>query len=574
MHPLTICAATGIVLATLFARVEAQIPQGYYQSASGLVGEELQAALHEIIDDHAELSYSDAYDALAVLDRDPNNADRVIGIYSGFAMNADERGAAGDGWNREHVWPQSFGGLGRKAGAGSDLHHLRAEDFSTNSARNNRSFQDGGTPYFDQSGSYSGATECKRGSPGYTWEARPEVKGDIARMVFYMVVRYEGDVDGEPDLELTEKALPQSNKSPLLGVKSTLLKWHEQDPVDESERSRNDAIFVHYQHNRNPFIDHPEFVERIWGTSAAPSRFSVYRNVELYENEVIETIQVGTFNLYWLGYEMRYKQGLRSQEDVQRLADLVTDELDLEVVVFQEVNTSINGPDKEGRMRTDQEYKWLMQAMQPKGYAFIAGTSGGAQRVVIAYDKDEVRPISHKELKVRTKFTFPGDCSSQGLRRPLAAQFRAGKFDFWTIGVHLKSQRNADCSDLVRAAQADDLLAAIDSLVAESNERDVIIVGDFNSSARDESIAAFYDKGNFTTLTWPGRMSSESGEYSYLPERFADIIDHIMVRTDSTKEMIAKSATVYEPENTDAYIENYSDHAPVWASFATAVDDD
>lgn len=80
-------------------------------------------------------------------------------------------------------------------------------------------------------------------------------------MLFYMAVRYEGD-NGEIDLELNEKV--NNNKDAYMGKLSVLLKWNEQDPVDDLERKRNEVIFTKYQHNRNPFIDHPEWVNKIW----------------------------------------------------------------------------------------------------------------------------------------------------------------------------------------------------------------------------------------------------------------------------------------------------------------------
>lgn len=106
---------------------------------------------------------------------------------------------------------------------------------------------------------HSEATECKYDSDSR--EPRDSVKGDIARMLFYMAVRYEGD-NGEIDLELNEKV--NNNKDPYMGKLSVLLKWNEQDPVDDLERKRNEVIFTKYQHNRNPFIDHPEWVNKIW----------------------------------------------------------------------------------------------------------------------------------------------------------------------------------------------------------------------------------------------------------------------------------------------------------------------
>ena len=254
--------------------VMAQAPAGYYNSAQGLTGLELKTALYNIIKGHTEYPYSDAttdtWDILKETDRDPNNANNVIGLYSNFSMNGPLEYDGGNGWTREHVWAKSRGDFGTLPGPGTDVHHLRAEDASVNSARGNRNFDEATEPYVDASGQYSGATgSFTGGSAAFTWEPRAEVKGDVARMMFYMATRYEGD-GTEPDLELVEYLLDQADKSPVHAKLSVLLAWHAADPVDAMELNRNDIIYG-YQGNRNPFIDHPEYVSAIWGNIPAPT---------------------------------------------------------------------------------------------------------------------------------------------------------------------------------------------------------------------------------------------------------------------------------------------------------------
>src|SRR5699024_168740 len=104
------------------------------------------------------------------------------------------------------------------------------------------------------------------GAPGNftdedSWEPRDEVKGDVARMIFYMAVRYEGNGDG-PDLELNDQV--DNGSAPAIGRVSVLLEWHAADPPDTFEQNRNNVIFEDWQHNRNPFIDNPEWVTEIW----------------------------------------------------------------------------------------------------------------------------------------------------------------------------------------------------------------------------------------------------------------------------------------------------------------------
>ncbi|KNY27054.1 endonuclease I family protein [Pseudobacteroides cellulosolvens] len=224
----------------------------YYKYAVGKRGTELKKALHDIIDDHTEISYSDVWDALRETDEDPKNSSNVILIYSGRSQGKYTNGSSVDNWNREHVWAKSHGKFGTQMGPGTDLHHLRPEDVSINSDRGNKEFDDGGIYHTE-------ATQCKTDND--SWEPRDSVKGDVARMLFYMTVRYEGD-SGEIDLELNNSV--NNGYAPYHGKLSTLLQWHAQDPVDTFEIRRNNIIYNKWQHNRNPFIDHPEWVQLIW----------------------------------------------------------------------------------------------------------------------------------------------------------------------------------------------------------------------------------------------------------------------------------------------------------------------
>ncbi len=224
----------------------------YYQSAIGKTGEALKTELHNIIDEHRELSYDNVWEALRNTDEDPNNPNNVILLYTGRSQSELTNGGNVNDWNREHVWAKSHGDFGTSAGAGTDIHHLRPTDVSVNSSRGNLDFDNGGTQHSEALGNYYDSD---------SWEPRDAVKGDVARMLFYMAVRYEGD-SGEVDLELNNNV--NNGSAPLHGKMSVLLEWHRQDPVDARERRRNDIIYKDYQYNRNPFIDHPEWADAIW----------------------------------------------------------------------------------------------------------------------------------------------------------------------------------------------------------------------------------------------------------------------------------------------------------------------
>jgi endonuclease I len=253
-------------LFVMWGNMLAQIPNGYYTTATGLTGNALKGALHDIIDNHQEINYDAVKEALKILDEDPGNPLNIQLIYKGVSIPKADFNAGPDGWNREHLWPQSHGDFGTSNGAGTDLHALRPADVTVNTSRSDKDFDNGGTPHPEATGCYSDAD---------SWEARDAVKGNVARAIFYMCTRYEGDSGDEPDLEIQDLISSPSSGNGYLGLISTLLQWHEQDPPDQSETDRNDLIYLNQtnpgldQGNRNPFIDHPEYAGLIWGDEIA-----------------------------------------------------------------------------------------------------------------------------------------------------------------------------------------------------------------------------------------------------------------------------------------------------------------
>ncbi|MEU2991247.1 endonuclease [Streptomyces griseoincarnatus] len=224
----------------------------YYEGAEGKTGEALKSALHSIVSDQTKLSYSAVWNALKETDEDPSNSGNVILLYSGASRSKSLNGGDVGDWNREHVWAKSHGDFGTSTGPGTDIHHLRPSDVQVNSIRGNKDFDNGGSAVTNGGGSLTDSD---------SFEPRDAVKGDVARMILYVAVRYEG-TDGWPDLEPNNSV--SNGSAPYIGKLSVLKEWHEQDPPDSFEQRRNDVIFESYQHNRNPFIDHPEWVEAIW----------------------------------------------------------------------------------------------------------------------------------------------------------------------------------------------------------------------------------------------------------------------------------------------------------------------
>ncbi len=254
--------------------VQANIPQDYYLEANGKSSEQLKEALYQIISNHTVFPYTssstDTWDILQLSDQDPENHDNMILVYTGRSQDKGYRDGSGNysqyengngtqsnSWNREHVWPKSHGFPDEDDNAYTDVHNLKPSDRSVNSSRGTKDFDYGGNQH-------SEATNCFTDSD--SWEPSDFVKGDIARILFYMVVRYDPGYDHNNnsfDLELVDYTTP-GNNDPILGKLSTLIQWHFDDPVDDFEINRNEVIFG-FQQNRNPFIDHPSLVNFLWG---------------------------------------------------------------------------------------------------------------------------------------------------------------------------------------------------------------------------------------------------------------------------------------------------------------------
>ncbi|MCX7555078.1 endonuclease [Marinicella sp. S1101] len=253
----------------------------YYATADNTNAQTLRDSLHNIIDDHVVFPYSsgaeDTWDILSIADEDPQVPGQVWMIYRN--NNYTWQGGGQQAYNREHTWPQSYGfssgALGDDNAARTDTHHLMLSDVGYNSDRGNLYFDDcisgctsrttdahenPNTPQMDTIGGGANDVNLFDGNSFEVWDFR---KGDIARAMFYMDVRYAGDVSGEVDLQLTDNASLIQTGAPFMGLLSVLLEWHQADPVDDVERNRNDFIFTK-QLNRNPFIDHPEWVECIF----------------------------------------------------------------------------------------------------------------------------------------------------------------------------------------------------------------------------------------------------------------------------------------------------------------------
>lgn len=205
----------------------------------------------------------DVWDALIDLDAgsEPNT---VSLIYKNQEVRADLYGTS-DTWNREHLWPKSLG-VGTSGHDYTDIHALRPSDWNVNSARGNKFFGECGIADVEEDCISPAHIEADvtTSTDGVIWNPPENVRGDIARAMFYMETRYFGaDGTTDPDLELVD--CPNATNVNELAYKSVLLQWHEADPVSIEEVNRNNRACQHWQGNRNPFVDYPDLVTQIYG---------------------------------------------------------------------------------------------------------------------------------------------------------------------------------------------------------------------------------------------------------------------------------------------------------------------
>ena len=250
---------------TLFAIIRAQVPPGYYDNALGLQGTALQSALHNIIKGHTSVSYSSLHTYYQTTDKKPNG--KVWDMYSDipggtppyeFTFITDKCGSyqnEGDCYNREHSFPQSW--FNKNAPMKSDLFHVYPTDGKVNGIRSSYPYGEVSNPTKTTlNGSKLGPSSFA-GYSGTVFEPIDAYKGDFARTYFYMAVRY-----------YTEDAGWQNNAA-VNGSQMTtyslnlFYQWHLQDTVSQKEIDRNNAVY-NIQHNRNPFIDRPDWVDSLW----------------------------------------------------------------------------------------------------------------------------------------------------------------------------------------------------------------------------------------------------------------------------------------------------------------------
>ncbi|ASJ70661.1 endonuclease I family protein [Granulosicoccus antarcticus] len=222
---------------------------------------ELRDRLHDQMSNQKTISNRQSWDIISSAAQTSNNTIQLF--YRQIAIDKNHRASGSDQnksdyWNREHIWPQSYGLRGTPAAR--DLHNLVPADRTVNTSRGNKVFDWAVEPHKE-------CLQCKVSRT--SWEPPDAVKGDIARTAFYMDVRYDGG-DGTPDLSLSDA--PHKDQA-IFGHLNTLLQWHCIDPVSDEERQHNDVV-AQAQGNRNLFVDKPQLAELLYAFDCSQGRYA------------------------------------------------------------------------------------------------------------------------------------------------------------------------------------------------------------------------------------------------------------------------------------------------------------
>lgn len=283
-----------------------------------------------------------------------------------------------------------------------------------------------------------------------------------------------------------------------------------------------------------------------------------------------DCVRVGSWNIAWLGSEKRSQQ--TDPATIEEMARLIADVWSIDLISLQEINTGLDTSYRGERLST-AAWKALEKALKKKGYQSVSGQSGQAQRIVLAWRKpvELMEPV--REIAIPEAYRINDYCRSGNLRKPLAALYRAGAFDFWAIGLHLKSGYggNTACANAVRGQQIYYLEKSLPAL--RTRDRDLLLIGDFNASSKHESLRPLFETG-FIALTDRQYRHPESHNRTQGAGQRGSVIDMILVNPVATSESRRKSTSIYKPDVPEEFTRRFSDHFPVWSDFNTGSDDD
>ena len=258
-----------LLLALVVTSVWAQGPNNsgtYYQAADGKKGAALKTAFFNIIKNHTDIGYDGLIEAYHKTD---TRADGKLRDWYSNATNYtwDDRNGnnrEGAGWNREHSVPQSW--FSKSNPMKSDIVHVLPTDCYVNNRRSSYPFGEVGNATYTSNNGYSKLGSCKTsGYSGTVFEPNDEIKGDIARIYFYMVTCYEDRFTGWTAGSATQVFSSNKYEGLKTWCMDMMMRWSKNDPVDAVETARNNAV-QEVQGNRNPYVDYPGLEEYVWGS--------------------------------------------------------------------------------------------------------------------------------------------------------------------------------------------------------------------------------------------------------------------------------------------------------------------
>lgn len=243
----------------------AQAPEGYYAATKGTAGRTLKTAMHQVVKDHVERSYSQLWEDFRKTDvREDGKVWDMYSKVTNYDFGKPAQGAnykkEGDSYNREHSFPKSWFNDGKPMY--TDLFHVYSTDGYVNNRRSNYPFGETANPTYTSAEGWSRlGPSSLPGYSGVVFEPNDEYKGDFARSYFYMATCYEDQIEHWDSKMLNHTDYPAFSDWAL----ELLLRWSKEDPVSEKEINRNNAVYG-IQQNRNPFIDYPGLEDWIWGS--------------------------------------------------------------------------------------------------------------------------------------------------------------------------------------------------------------------------------------------------------------------------------------------------------------------
>jgi endonuclease I len=275
--------------------IENPIPSDYYSTATDS-GSQLKTQLHKILNNHQTQTYASLLAHFK--STDVTFSGHVWDMYSDipcepppyiYTFDDDQDqgfggSREGEFYNREHSMPRSWFG-GAIDPMNTDLYHIFPVDKRVNAIRDNYPFGEVSNPSITTQNGGKLGTNTRFGYSGITFEPIDAYKGDLARTFFYMITRYEDQIE---NWTFSQEGMAMLDNARYPGYESwalkMLLEWHELDPVSQKEINRNNAVYQ-IQGNRNPFVDHPEFVQKIWADTItnisninAQTTFSLFPN--------------------------------------------------------------------------------------------------------------------------------------------------------------------------------------------------------------------------------------------------------------------------------------------------------